>query len=156
MVARLVGTRLGASLGQPVVVENVAGGSGVIGMRKAARAVPDGYTLVMSTAGAGVIVSATHAPVPYDLEKDFEPITMRAPSSSSCTPGETRADHVAEYVTRALQLTMAGPRGPVNLCLPVDVLNATQPGEARIAASRQLRQPPTARPSCASRTAAST
>jgi tripartite-type tricarboxylate transporter receptor subunit TctC len=79
MVARLVGTRLSASVGQPVVVENVVGGSGIVGMRKAARATPDGYTIVMSTAGAGVIVPSTHNPAPYDLEKDFEPITMAAP-----------------------------------------------------------------------------
>lgn len=42
-----------------------------------------------------------------------------------------RADHVAEYVTRAVQLALAGPRGPVSLSLPVDVLNAVLAGEPR-------------------------
>lgn len=79
MVARLVALKLSARLDQPVVVENVVGGSGIVGLRKAARAAPDGYTLALGTAGAGVIVPMAHNPAPYDLEKDFEPITMAAP-----------------------------------------------------------------------------
>ena len=79
LLARTVGEQLTRSWGQPVVVENVVGGSGIVGLQKAARAKADGYTITIGTTGAGVIVPMMHPTPPYDLLKDFEPITFAAP-----------------------------------------------------------------------------
>lgn len=79
LLARTVGEQLTKAWGQPVVVENVVGGSGIVALQKAARAAPDGYTIALGTTGAGVIVPLMHPTPPYDLLKDFEPITLAAP-----------------------------------------------------------------------------
>ena len=75
MVARLVAKGLSENLGQPVIVENKAGASGLIGTREVARAAPDGYTLL---AVANTFVSApSFLPnAGYDPVKDFVPITQ--------------------------------------------------------------------------------
>jgi tripartite-type tricarboxylate transporter receptor subunit TctC len=106
MVARLVANQLSTSLNQPVVVDNVVGGSGIVGMRKAARAAPDGYTLVMGTAGGGVIAPSTHKPAPYELDKDFEPITMAAPLPFFLL---VHPSVPAQNVSELLQLAKAQP-----------------------------------------------
>lgn len=73
MVARLVGQRLSASIGQPVLVDNRAGASGNIGMDYVAKAPKDGYTLLMAHAG---LASNAHmfARLPYDPSKDIAPV----------------------------------------------------------------------------------
>ena len=72
-VGRVIAARLTAALGQQVVVENRAGAGSVIGIRAAAKATPDGYTILMGTTGASV------APNPgYDIVKDFAPIGLIA------------------------------------------------------------------------------
>jgi tripartite-type tricarboxylate transporter receptor subunit TctC len=72
-VGRVIAGRLTAALGQQVVVENRAGAGSVIGIRAAAKATPDGYTILMGTTGASV------APNPgYDIVKDFAPIGLIA------------------------------------------------------------------------------
>ena len=77
MIARLVGQKLGESLGQPVVVENRAGAGGNIGAELVAKAAPDGYTLLMASS-AFVINPSLYSKVPYDPIKDFKPITQPA------------------------------------------------------------------------------
>lgn len=79
LLARAIAERLTKVWGQTVIVENVVGGSGIVGLQKAARAVPDGYTIALATTGAGVIVPMMHPSPPYDLLKDFAPITLAAP-----------------------------------------------------------------------------
>ena len=73
LVARAIGERLAASLGQPVIVDNKAGASGTIGMDALAKAQPDGYTLAFS-AISPITLSPYVAKVPYDAEKDFTPV----------------------------------------------------------------------------------
>jgi tripartite-type tricarboxylate transporter receptor subunit TctC len=70
LLARLVAERLGASLGQPFVIENRPGAGGIIGQEQVARAAPDGYTLVISSLGSFVI-NPVFTPVPFDPFKDF-------------------------------------------------------------------------------------
>ena len=74
--ARTVAERLSASLGQPFIVENKAGGSGNVGTAYAARANPDGYTLLMSNSGALAVNPHLFANVGYDPLKDFAPISL--------------------------------------------------------------------------------
>ncbi len=64
-----------ASLGQPIIIENVAGASGSIGVGRAAHSAPDGYTLSFGTWSTHVINGAIF-PLKYDLLKDFEPIAL--------------------------------------------------------------------------------
>jgi tripartite-type tricarboxylate transporter receptor subunit TctC len=76
-LARLVGQKVSASLGQQIVVENRSGSGGVIGTEIAARAAPDGYTLLMAY-GSHVINPTLYPKLPYDTIKDFLPITQVA------------------------------------------------------------------------------
>jgi tripartite-type tricarboxylate transporter receptor subunit TctC len=64
-----------APLGQTVVVENVSGASGTIGLTRVARAAPDGYTIALGNWPSLVVASAVMA-LPYDVQKDFEPIAL--------------------------------------------------------------------------------
>ena len=73
LVARALGEKLAASLGQPVVVENKAGASGTIGMDALAKAAPDGHTLAFS-AISPLALSPALGKVPYDPEQDFTPV----------------------------------------------------------------------------------
>jgi tripartite-type tricarboxylate transporter receptor subunit TctC len=74
--ARTVAERLSAVLGQPFIVENKAGASGNVGTAFAAKAAPDGYTLLMSNSGALTVNPHLFAQVGYDPLKDFAPISL--------------------------------------------------------------------------------
>ena len=73
--ARVVAEKLGARLGQQVVVDNRPGASGNIGTQMAAAAPPDGYTLVVGFDGTLVINPHVYAKVPFDVLKDFVPVS---------------------------------------------------------------------------------
>ncbi|HSI02376.1 MAG TPA: tripartite tricarboxylate transporter substrate binding protein [Reyranella sp.] len=75
VVARLTAERLTADLGQQVIVDNKAGAGGVIGSEFVAKAPPDGYTLLLTTPNH-TINAALRGKVPYDTEKDLEPIVV--------------------------------------------------------------------------------
>lgn len=76
LVARTLAQRLTESLGQPFVVENRGGAGGVIGADVAAKAAPDGYTLVMGTPGSMTINPNLTTKMPYDTLRDFAPISL--------------------------------------------------------------------------------
>lgn len=75
LVARTVADRLTKSLGQSFIVDNQSGGGGAIASQKAARAVPDGYTLMLAYVGTHGTNPAVRK-LPYDAIKDFSPIAM--------------------------------------------------------------------------------
>lgn len=75
MIARTLGQRLSAALGQPFVIDNRAGGSGQIGMPAVARAAPDGYTLTVSPASFLTTNKSIFKSLAYDPEADFAPIS---------------------------------------------------------------------------------
>lgn len=74
--ARGVGELITAQTGTSCYVESKAGASGVIGTDFVAKASPDGYTLLVGTAGTHAINVSLYQQLPYDSEKDFEPITL--------------------------------------------------------------------------------
>src|SRR5256885_16679574 len=76
-VARLIAHRLAERLGQPVVVENRAGAAGAIGMEAAARAVPDGHTIVFAAPGTAVINPVLYK-LNFDPLKDLVPVAQLA------------------------------------------------------------------------------
>ena len=77
IVARVIGQRLQQSLGQPIVIDNRGGAGGTLGTAVAAKAAPDGNTMVLAPT-SHVINPSIYAKLPYDTEKDFAPITMVA------------------------------------------------------------------------------
>jgi tripartite-type tricarboxylate transporter receptor subunit TctC len=75
MIARTLGQKLSAALGQPFVVDNRAGGSGQIGMPLVAKALADGYTLTVSPASFLTTNKSIFKTLPYDPETDFVPVS---------------------------------------------------------------------------------
>ncbi len=81
-VARAIAQSAGASLGQPMVVDNRAGAGGILGAELAAKSAPDGYTLFLGGVGSHAVNPNLHARLPYDPVKDFAPITLIASAPS--------------------------------------------------------------------------
>jgi tripartite-type tricarboxylate transporter receptor subunit TctC len=81
VLARLIGDELSKSLGQPVIVENRAGAGGNTGADAVAKAEPDGYTLLMSSAGILTANQFLYARMPFDPETAFAPISVVADMS---------------------------------------------------------------------------
>jgi tripartite-type tricarboxylate transporter receptor subunit TctC len=75
IVARILGERMATGLGQPVMVENVTGADGVLGVGRVVRSQPDGYTISIGMVGAHVLNGAVYA-LPYDLLKDLLPVAL--------------------------------------------------------------------------------
>ncbi len=105
VVARLVAPRLSESLGQPVIIDNRSGASGNIGTELAARARPDGYTLLIHTIP---FVANVHlySPMPYDALNDFVPIALLSSSPSVLVVHPTVP---ARSVGELLQLAKSKP-----------------------------------------------
>ncbi|TPG60591.1 tripartite tricarboxylate transporter substrate binding protein [Roseomonas nepalensis] len=78
IIARVVGNLLAERWGQPVVIENRPGAGGNIGTEYVARAVPDGYTLLVASVGPLAVNGALYRSMPYDTRKDLAPITLLA------------------------------------------------------------------------------
>jgi tripartite-type tricarboxylate transporter receptor subunit TctC len=76
-IGRIMAEGLHASLGQTVIVENLPGATGSLGVGRVARAEPDGYTLILGTVATHVFNGAAYD-LKYDLVKDFEPISLVA------------------------------------------------------------------------------
>jgi hypothetical protein len=75
VVARILAERMRTSMGQPIIVENIGGANGTIGIGRVARAAPDGYTLSMGSWTTHVVNGAIY-PLQYDTLRDFEPISL--------------------------------------------------------------------------------
>ena len=76
ILVRIVAPKMAELLGQPLVVDNRGGAGGVIGTETGARAVPDGYTLVMGAPATMIIARFVQRNLPYDPLRDFEPISL--------------------------------------------------------------------------------
>jgi len=102
VIARLVADKLSLALGQTVVVENKPGAGGVVGSDAVAKAAPDGYTLIMGNAGSHGINAAVYAKLPYDIQRDFAPVSQVAvaPNVMVINPS-VPASNVAEFIAYA-------------------------------------------------------
>src|SRR4051794_28234133 len=76
--ARALGQKLSERWGQPVVIENRAGAGGVVGTDMVAKAVPDGYTLLVTYEGSQAINQSLYEKLPFDSLKDFYPVATIA------------------------------------------------------------------------------
>lgn len=80
IIGRLLAQRLGNALGQAIVVDNKPGAGGAIGTELAAKAPPDGYTILIATSSTHSVAPALDPKLPYDAVKDFAPIIHLADS----------------------------------------------------------------------------
>jgi tripartite-type tricarboxylate transporter receptor subunit TctC len=102
VIARALAERLGAALGQPVVVENKPGAGGVVGSEYAAKAPADGYTLIMGNAGSHSVNAALYTKLSYDPVADFASVALvaTAPNIMVVNPA-VPARTVAEFIAYA-------------------------------------------------------
>jgi len=105
LLARLYGQRLSQQLGQPVLIDNRAGGGGMIASDLVARAAPDGYTVLFTHTSHSVLPSM-HKKLPYDPFKDFAPISLVALTHSVLLVGPAVQ---AKSVKELLDLARAQP-----------------------------------------------
>src|SRR5262249_21653815 len=80
-LARILAERMRATLGQPVIVENVAGAAGTISIGRVVRAAPDGYTLSLGPWNSHVLTGAFYT-LTFDLQKDLQPVALIANNPS--------------------------------------------------------------------------
>jgi tripartite-type tricarboxylate transporter receptor subunit TctC len=99
---RALAQGMSADLGQPVVVENISGAGGVVGVDRGLKSAPDGYTVVMNSASPLVIAPYSFAKLPYDIRKDIALITVvvRVPEVVAVNPS-VPAGNLAELVAYA-------------------------------------------------------
>ena len=102
ILARAIGAKLTERWGQSVVIENRPGAGGVVGTEAAAKAPADGYTVIMGNAGSHAINQALYPKLPYDVLRDFVPITLvaSAPNVFVINPA-VPAKNVAEFIALA-------------------------------------------------------
>ncbi|HYH43196.1 MAG TPA: tripartite tricarboxylate transporter substrate binding protein [Burkholderiales bacterium] len=108
VLARAISVKLTEYWGQQVIVDNRPGAGGNIGTELAARAAPDGYTLVMGTIATHAINESLYANLPYSAQKDFVPVALAAQTPSlvvvhPALPAKSFADFIA--------IAKAKPRG---------------------------------------------
>jgi tripartite-type tricarboxylate transporter receptor subunit TctC len=75
MVGRIIAERMRVSLGQPIILENVSGAAGSLGVARAVRAAPDGYTISLGNISSHVLNGAIY-PLQFDALKDFDPVAL--------------------------------------------------------------------------------
>ena len=120
IAARLVGGKLTESWGQQVVVENRPGGRGYIAMTTAAKAPPDGYTLIMATIGELAITPVLFKDVPYDVERDFAPVSLISDATivlaaHGDSPFKSVADVISAAKAKPGEISVGSPgQGTVN------------------------------------------
>jgi len=127
ITARLVAPRMTELLGQPVVVDNRAGATGIIGAELVAKAPADGYTLLFGTASVVAINMVTHAKLPFDTLRDFLPLTPVMTTATilvvhPSVPAKTLKQLVALAKARPGEITMGSAGTGGTLHLPIEML----------------------------------
>lgn len=100
LLARRIGEKLSVALAQTVIVENRAGAGGTVGADHVAKSAPDGMTLLMGVTGSNAIAQALYPRLPYDVVRDFAPVSMVVSSPLVVTvtpavPAKTLAEFIA-------------------------------------------------------------
>jgi tripartite-type tricarboxylate transporter receptor subunit TctC len=121
-LGRIFAERMRASLGQPIVVENVTGAAGTIGVGHAVRAAPDGYTINFSNVASHVFAAIVYK-LPYDVLTDLQPIALLTVSplwlvASNKVPAQNVRELIAWLKANGDKATwgIVGPGSPAQLC----------------------------------------
>ena len=102
LIARVLGQRMAALLGQTVIIENKGGADGAIGSAGVARATPDGYTIILSTTSTHVINPLLVKTIAYNPSTDFQPVALVAQSPNILVSSQKfDAKSVADVIARA-------------------------------------------------------
>ena len=121
MLARTVATRMQTALGgQPIVIENRGGAGGAIGAAAVAKAPADGYTLLLGSAGANIVVPMTTPNLSYDTERDFAAVGHVATSDfilvvPETSPYRTLKDILEAARTQPLSYMSTGVRAAIHI-----------------------------------------
>jgi tripartite-type tricarboxylate transporter receptor subunit TctC len=115
VLARVMSQGMRAALGQPIVVENVSGAAGTIGVNRAQRATPDGYTIVLGNLGTHVFNGAVY-PLGYDLVSDFAAVAQLPANHHLIVVGNavpaTNLGELIAWVRSQGEKVTAGTAGP--------------------------------------------
>ena len=121
-LARIFAERLRASLGQPVIIENVGGGAGSIGVARTARAAPDGYTINFGNVASHVFSTVVFK-LQYDVLTDLEPVALMTTSPMWLLSGvRLPANNLKELIAwlkanpDKASAAVVGPGSPAHLC----------------------------------------
>jgi tripartite-type tricarboxylate transporter receptor subunit TctC len=106
LLARVIATELGKGLGQPVVVENKAGAQSIIAAQYAAKANPDGYTILFGPSGPMSMNPAIYSKLPYSPLKDFAPVSLIGSFPLILVVGQS---HPARTVQQLVDYAKANP-----------------------------------------------
>ena len=122
MLARVLGQHMSQTLGQSIVVEDVTGAGGTLGSARAAKAAPDGYTLVMGNIGTHAASVGLYKNLSYDPRTDFEPVMVVATTpmvlvTKKDLPVTTLSDVIALAKQRKITLGSAGTGSASHLTL---------------------------------------
>lgn len=129
--ARLLADRLGAALGQPVVIDYKAGAGGTVGAQDVMRAPADGYTLMLANTGVMVINPALYSKLPYQTLRDFTPIARTAMQPLALlvnpnVPAKTLPEFIAYAKARPGQVNYGSAgNGGISHLVPEMFKNAT-------------------------------
>jgi tripartite-type tricarboxylate transporter receptor subunit TctC len=123
ILARLIAAKVAEQLGQPLVIDNRPGAGGTLGADAAAKAAPDGYTILHNTNGAA-IAPALYKTLPFDSAKDFAPVTQIVASNLALVAGpKSGIASVDDLLARAranpgkLNYASSGPGNPLHLTM---------------------------------------
>ena len=102
IIGRLVGQKLADALGQSVVADNRGAAGGIVGFELAARAAPDGYTLLLGSAGGLTMNPSLYVKLPYDPQRDYAPVTqLTVGPNLMCIHPSVAAKSVQEFIALA-------------------------------------------------------
>ena len=124
ITARVLGQKMSESMGVPILVDNKPGANGMIGTDAVAKALPDGYTLLLDASGPLVVNPALYAKVPYDPVKDLMPISqvttfqyvLVVPASSSMP--KARVTTIPRFARGGCRLRPSGRSAPSHPIMP--------------------------------------
>jgi tripartite-type tricarboxylate transporter receptor subunit TctC len=127
ITARLVGPRMTELLGQPIVIDNRAGATGIIGAELVAKSPADGYTLLFGTASVVAINMVTYSKLPYDTLRDFLPLSPIMITSTilvvhPSVPAKSLKELVALAKARPGEITLGSAGTGGTLHLPIEML----------------------------------
>ena len=109
-VARFLAEQMRPILGQPVIIENVAGAAGSIGVGRAARAAGDGYTLSIGTSTTHMLIGALYA-LPFDLLTDLQPVAQLVQTLRVSFKNHTR-------IWKRKSFDVSAPTGQISMHCP--------------------------------------